>query len=340
MFNSKNLISDIADVPAAWIFERYLGLESQLNGQTIRLNSFEKPAGARLPLALYYAPEKGCYRWKDWVSGKGGSAVDLMMLLWKKTFRDCANQIESDYYAYCQAGLKPEVTAQMSVFHWKLVKYYRRTWTSDDAAYWSPFNISSTLLEEHHVCPLSGFVMEQFIDGVSTNKTFEVSGRNIYGYFNAQTQELYKTYQPLNPDKKFMKVGNYLQGVDQLVGHKYLCITSSMKDLLACKSLGLKVDYVAPDSENNLLSKDCLEMLLEKYQYQGICTLLDNDSTGIENMKKYRSKYGIHPCYLPLKKDPSDSIKMLGIQPVLERLAPGLQRACALFTGISELVLA
>ena len=136
---------------------------------------------------------------------------------------------------------------------------------------------------------------------------------------------MYKIYQPKISSKKFIKIDKYIQGSEQLEGHNILIITSSLKDILSLKSLKLKVDFIAPDSENTMLSAD--EINIYKDSYKHILTLLDNDDAGIKAMKKYRELYELSPVLLKLSKDPSDSIKDYGIKKVLYNLIPWINRA-------------
>jgi hypothetical protein len=143
----------------------------------------------------------------------------------------------------------------------------------------------------------------------------------VYGYFR-EDGSLYKIYMPKNLDKKFIKVENYTQGTDQLrhwAGLDYLIITSSLKDLMAFRKLGIAgYQVIAPDSENSMLSKTSMQRL--KQSFKKIVVLFDNDAPGIAAAKKYQENYGVNYVVLDMEKDLSDSVKAHGLIKVKEKL--------------------
>ncbi len=126
---------------------------------------------------------------------------------------------------------------------------------------------------------------------------------------------------PKNPEKKFIKVENYTQGSDQLTSSSCdaLIITSSLKDLMAFRKLGL-VGYqsIAPDSENSMITKTGMHIL--KQRFKKVIVLFDNDEPGIAAAKKYQENYGISYVVLDMEKDLSDSVKAHGLIKVKEKL--------------------
>jgi 5S rRNA maturation endonuclease (ribonuclease M5) len=152
-----------------------------------------------------------------------------------------------------------------------------------------------------------------------------IKGLYLYGYFKADGT-LYKIYQPKTLDKKFIKVTNYLQGIHQCTGEKYLVITSSLKDVMSIKSLKLKhIDVIAPDSENTIIKSEVMEDLQKKYKK--IIVLFDYDEAGIKAMQSYKERYPfIEMALLPMSKDISDSIKDYGAKEVRNRLVPILDK--------------
>ena len=129
---------------------------------------------------------------------------------------------------------------------------------------------------------------------------------------------------PKVTDKKFIKVENYIQGMDQLnSNHKTLVITSSLKDLMCFVRLGFHgVDVIAPDSENTIIP----EHTINKYKstYKSVVTIMDSDEPGIKAMKKYKELYKLPFVYLPLEKDISDIVKAHGKEKALYELVPKL----------------
>jgi hypothetical protein len=160
---------------------------------------------------------------------------------------------------------------------------------------------------------------------IKDGKELCIKGLYLYGYFKADGT-LYKIYQPKTLDKKFIKVTNYLQGMHQCTGEKYLIITSSLKDIMSIKSLKLRdLDIIAPDSENTILKSEVMDDLQNKYKK--IIVLFDNDDAGIKAMQAYKEKYPyIETTLLPMSKDVSDSIKDFGAKEVRNRLVPILDK--------------
>jgi hypothetical protein len=163
-------------------------------------------------------------------------------------------------------------------------------------SFWTKFNIDSIkILKEYKSDSFRSICFK--LNGLEDND-FIVRENNMYGYFKNEN-ELYKIYQPFNSTRKFLKISDYVQGTEQLVGYKNLVITSSLKDIMAIKSLNLKIDIIAPDSENSILSNQIITKYKE--QYKNIVVLFDNDSAGIKSMKKYKELYNITPVLLNMK---------------------------------------
>ena len=95
---------------------------------------------------------------------------------------------------------------------------------------------------------------------------------------------------------------------------------------MAFNSLGIiNIEGIIPDSENNLLPDSLLTYYKEKYSK--IITLLDNDNSGIEAMKKYKEKHGFNYVIPPAEKDIADCVKAHGIEKTREMLFPLLKQA-------------
>jgi hypothetical protein len=131
---------------------------------------------------------------------------------------------------------------------------------------------------------------------------------------------------PKNVDKKFIKVQDYLQGTDQLkYDKKYLIITSSLKDLMVFRQLGIgNIETIAPDSENTIVPRNLLNKITSNYTKTFV--LFDNDQPGINSMKKYQEMYGFDYIILDMEKDLSDSVKKYGIEKVRGTLLPLMKK--------------
>jgi hypothetical protein len=303
MFSSKSFIDDVHAVPAHWIFETYLGIET-LNGQRIRIRSMFNPADKTPSMFIYYNRDAEAYR--------------------SMSFAQAAERIMTDYSNYLKTGRRCD-TKIIQHTNWKVADFTVRGWTKADALFWSPYNISSTLLERYNVRPLERYVMSKTMeDGIQVQE-FVVTSPNIYGYFT-KDGILYKIYQPKNRERKFIKLCDYLQGEDQLQNNRFLVIASGLKDCMALQSLPLlKLDVVAPDSENTMIPED--KILQFKEDYDAVVTMMDSDQAGIASMHKYKELYGLPYVYLPKEKDISDIIKTHGVQAALQYVIPILDRA-------------
>lgn len=323
MFSSNQYIKDVNEVPSKWVFENYLGyIKEPLDGRRIKIRSIFNPDERTPSMFLYYSKKHNAYRYKCFSTGNGGSATDLMMHTWNLDFKEASEKIIKDYVNFLQTGEQP-VKEDFEVFEWHVTKHEIRKWTNIDASFWTKFNIGSELLEKHNVFPLKSYKMSKIIDDRIVD-SFEITGNNIYGYFNKKG-ELCKIYQPYNKLRKFIKITDYMQGEDQLENNKYLVIASSLKDIMSIKSLGLSVDAIAPHSENTLIDKT----LIKKYKkkYQAVVAVLDSDDAGIKAMKEYNEKYNITFCYLPLEKDVSDIMLHHGKDKTMFELVPKLNSA-------------
>ncbi len=319
MFSSRNFIDNVHDIPSAWIFENYLGLSQPLTGQSVRIHSLFNPHDKTPSMYLYYNSDTEAYRYKCFSTGKGGTAVDLMMHSWNVSFAEASQRIMDDYTAYRKSGKMCE-TKITEHAKWQVSDYQTRMWTKPDAEFWSPYNINSGLLEQYNVRPLDRYTMQK--NNGDKTEEFIVAGRHIYGYFTNQGQ-LYKIYQPRNKKQKFIKICDYVQGEDQLeYNQPTLIIASSLKDCLTIKSMGLRVEVIAPDSENTMLSEDFIDEMKQLFPH--IVTIFDSDQAGIKAMKEYHNKYRLPFCYLPLEKDISDIARHHGIQRAITELVPVL----------------
>jgi 5S rRNA maturation endonuclease (ribonuclease M5) len=318
MFNTKDLVHDIKDVPITWIFEHFCVLKEKLTGQDLKFKSIFNP-GERTPSMCIYTDQYNTYKYKDFSTGKGGSAIDLVKEMTHLSFhKTCQLIIETynDFVLHNNGGYDIERFQRASKY--KVTSHIIRKWSTQDQYFWTQFNIGSKLLEAHIVRPLESYCMTK--DG----NELCIKGLYLYGYFK-DDGTLYKIYQPKTLDKKFIKVTDYIQGWDQLQNRKHLLITSSLKDIMSIKSLKLDLDVIAPDSENTMLKKDVMEELRKKYEK--IIVMFDFDQAGIESMKSYKEKYPfIEITVLPMSKDVSDSIKDYGAKEVRTRLVPILAK--------------
>jgi len=318
MFKIKNLVHDVKDVPASFVFEHFCSLKEKLTGQDVKIKSMFNPK-ERTPSMCIYVDGQKVYKFKDFSTGKGGSGIEMVKLLLDLSYHQaCKLVVEkyNDYVLHNNGGYDIKEFKQASKY--KVTSFKIRKWSTQDQYFWTQFNIGSKLLEEHHVKPLESYCMTK------DDNELCIKGLYLYGYFK-EDGTLYKIYQPKTLDKKFIKVVSYVQGMEQLHKHPTLVITSSLKDAMSIKSLKLDIDVIAPDSENTMLKEDIMNDLSEKFK--NIILLFDNDDAGLESMKKYKEKYPfVKLAVLPMSKDVSDSIKDFGAKEVRNRLVPILDK--------------
>lgn len=321
MFCSEHFINAPTQVPPEWIFENYLQLNETLTGQNVKIKSIFNLKDSNPSMHIYYNLQSRQYRYKCFSTGKGGSAIDMLMLLWNVDYAAAALRITADYEKYISSGKtgKRDIKPPSK---WEFSNITTRDWNTNDVKYWKPYNIGSRLLEHYNVKPLKSYRMTRIEhDNI---QQFTVIGDNIYGYFNSDGK-LCKIYQPKNKDRKFFKVQDYIQGIDQMTMKKpYLVICSSLKDGMCLRSLGVQVDIIVPDSENTMLPDQLIG--LYKKKYEAIITMFDNDEAGIRNMKKYKEQYDIPFALLKLEKDVSDSVALHGVEKVKNMLVPIIHR--------------
>ena len=324
MISTKNLVSDLQDVPKEWVFEYYLNLKEKLIGQDIKmLSAFN--VKDKVPSMFIYCTG-GYYKFKDFSSGFQGDALELVKALFNLSSRGhAANKIINDYQEYLLHNDVPAVVEFKFHDKFKVVDYEMRHWNTQDSKFWTSFKIGSSLLAKYNVVPLSFFTMEKKEENGSM-LSYKFSKAYTYGYFR-EDGELYKIYMPKVTEKKFIKVQNYVQGIDQLKYEaKYLVITSSLKDLMCFNKLGIgNVECIAPDSENTMIGESVMGKLSK--QYSKIIVLFDNDEPGIKAAQRYKDKYGYDYVILDMSKDLSDSVKDYGIEAVRDKLLPLLKQA-------------
>ena len=324
MISTKNMVSDIWDVPREWVFEHYLTLSERLSGQSIKIKSIFNASEKTASLCVYL-DDKGTYRFKDFSSGNCGDGLSLVESMFNLLSRGAAsNKIINDYNTFIQNNDYSAVKEYKAQGKYQVHDYEMRHWTNFDQRYWMSFQIGSKTLEKYNVVPLQYYTMRK-IDEVGLIFDIKIDINFIYGYFR-KDGTLYKIYQPKQKDKKFVKVRDYIQGSEQLQKANYLIILSSLKDIMAFTRLGIKnIEAVAPDSENTMIGEKAIGEL--KPHYEKIVVLFDNDDPGIKAAQRYKDKYGFNTILLPMEKDLSDSVKVHGIDKVREVLFPLLKQA-------------
>jgi mannose/fructose/N-acetylgalactosamine-specific phosphotransferase system component IIB len=266
-------------------------------------------------MTLWYDQAKQEYRFKDFSSGEGGSAYDLVSKLYNLNFKEALYKIMTDYTRLKALGIEDQVEIVPQKAY-TIETYEVRNWIENDAKYWSQYGISRKQLERYSVKPLKSYRMN------NGEKTLNFTPSIItYGYFS-MTGTLYKIYSPKNPKRKFFKVADHIQGIEQLkYESEILVICSSLKDAMCLDAMGFKLEVIAPDSENTTIKPMYIDVL--RRRYKKIITLFDNDEAGIKAIERYKTELGINGCFYPTAKDISDAVARDGQESVkntLERI--------------------
>jgi hypothetical protein len=304
MFSARKAVESLDDVPVEWVFENYLNLSEKLTGQNVKFKSVFNLSDSNPSMYVYYCRLSKQYKFKCFSTGIQGGHVDLVQILHSITPREACLKIIDDYKVFIKTGDYRRASLVIEP-RWIVDSWIPREWNKDDVAFWSPYNIGSSLLDKYQVKPLRSYTM--YKEGI---ESFEKQGKRLYGYFTGKG-ELYKIYQP-ESDLKFLTLKKYIQGWDQLSGKSRLFICSSLKDIMSLESLKIDADFIAPPSENTSLEliMDFIKGYAQKY------VVFDNDPTGLNMMQKYELEYGIPYIHIPLSKDVSDSIRDHGASKV------------------------
>jgi DNA primase len=321
MIRTSNIICNITDVPASWVYEFYCNLTEPLTGQRVNLKSFGNPNDTRPSLFIYFS--NGNYVWKDFSTGKFGNHITLVQEMYGVAINEAIRIILADYAVFLKDhpdGFFPNSIVKQTPY--RVDKIVTRIWNNFDAKYWTDFGITSSILERFNVKAIESFSLVTEDD---SRPEIKFRKNYLYGYFTA-AGDIAKIYQPYNKDLKFIKVQNYIQGTDQLeFVHPNLVICSSLKDAMSLITFGYNIEVVAPDSENTIIKPEVIDIYKKKYQ--SICTLFDNDRAGIESMTKYKAMYNIPMVHFKAEKDIADSVRAHGLVKTREMLTPLLKEA-------------
>lgn len=326
MFSSEQYIYDVNDVPSDWVLETYLELPYKLSGQSIKIKSIFNTADKDPSMAIYYNTGLQRYTFKCFSTGKSGSVIVIMQQMWNVNFKQAADKIITDYKNYLKEGNDASKELVIEPFSWVLSNVEVRKWNTKDSAYWGPYNIGSKILERFNVKPLKSFTLNKVLHSGDIVESYNIGPADYMYAYLKNDGTIYKIYRPKNKKGKFIMLDNsYIQGEEQLTGADTLIIQSSLKDGMSVQSLGLKVDFTAPNSENTILSPAYINQKKKEYKY--IIVMLDNDKAGKEAMALYRDKYQLGVCYIPAEKDVADVVKIRLVLEATSLIVPTVHHA-------------
>lgn len=313
LYDISKMASSVDDVPAAWIYKNYyaiLGMDKARNdptfvpeinqpfdGRTIKVRSIAN-RDSNPSLCFYF--KNGKYLWYDYSDMKGGDAPFFVAYNLSTLPKSQVDQIiMNDYETWLKEGGNDE-EFENEIIHTK-PKFHEviDTISGTELDFWRSSKINYETLVDYQVKRLKSYTIVK--DGKSTT---------FHGFYFGYYSNEYGLYQIYNPHTskgrygfKYLNVNtDYLIGSDQLTFKPSICaIVSGLKDLMAIKTLDLKMDFVANRSESYLLPADKIEWL--KTRYPIVISMLDNDRTGINAMRLYEKVYRIPSVRIDLEKD-------------------------------------
>jgi len=327
MFSSKKSILLLDSIPSQWIFQYYLRLNDDAFTRTIRLKSLFNPKDSNPSMYVYFDKHYNKWVYKCHSTGRFGDGISLVQNLFNISYNEACLRVIDDYNNFDKSEFTLLDENSLGHTKWCIDNYKVREWTVGDANYWLPYNIGSSLLKKYNIRPLQSYelIQKNLKTGeIIKSLTFDKDGLT-YAFFT-KDDEIYKVYNPKNKSQKFISLESTIQGIDQLDNHDTIVITSSLKDVMAIKSLGFTVDCIAPSSESTKLRPEIINEWLKK-EYKHIVVYMDSDVAGINAMKFYEETYNLPFVYLPREKDISDIIKIHGRETALYDLYPKLQNA-------------
>jgi hypothetical protein len=99
MFKVKNLVHDVKDVPASFVFEHFCSLKEKLMGQDVKIKSMFNPK-ERTPSMCIYVDGQNVYKFKDFSTGKGGSGIEMVKLLLDLSYHQACKLVVEKYNDY------------------------------------------------------------------------------------------------------------------------------------------------------------------------------------------------------------------------------------------------
>ncbi len=301
VFNMNNLKIDISDIPESWIYKYYSEkhnrtIRQPFDGRIIKIKSFSN-RDSDPSLCIYYNENKGKYFWKDHSSGASGDVINFVSNLISKTYSVTLQTIIKDYERFIDEGgnLDEYDDSDIKVGDNSRFEAVIKAYKVKELDFWRQWKISNTTLSKFNVIPLDYYILHK--------NEFSIKNKDelMFGFY-CRNHELYQIYQPGKKPKYLNTKVNYLIGRDQLRFQNDTCIiVSGLKDLMALYMLGLKIEIVAPRSENTLIKSDDIEFLKSRYKY--VITMFDNDEPGIKAMKRYQNVYNIPYIHINLEQD-------------------------------------
>ena len=126
MISTKNLITEIEQVPREWIFEYYLNLKEKLTGQDVKMLSAFNSKDKVPSMFVYFDVNSRSYKFKDFSSGYQGDGIEMVKNLFNlPTAGHAINRIILDYQQFLRNN--DVYIAEPTMFHdkYKVVDYWK-----------------------------------------------------------------------------------------------------------------------------------------------------------------------------------------------------------------------
>lgn len=302
MFDLGSMIS-IDEVPESWIYKHYYlkisngnKIKQPFDGRIIKVKSLIN-RDTNPSLCFFY--KNGHYYWRDFSQGVGGNVNHFVGYHMNKNEPVVKHMVCSDYEAYlsspCNDHYEQELPDEIKKVQFQILT---DLYDENSLTFWNQFKIDLECLNQFKIRRGVEYTVSR---GDKSNKFHNF----FFAFYNSEG--VYQIYQPGNDKAKYINIDtNYLIGSEQLEFRSETCIImSGLKDIAAISKVGINCEYVAPPSENILLSKDKVEYLKSRYKF--ILSMLDNDPAGSKAMSLYKKVYDIPSVYVPLKKDMAEN---------------------------------
>jgi hypothetical protein len=276
----EKLYSKITDFE---IFQHYLGKNFAIH---TRINSPLREDNN--PSFSLYLNKNNELRFKDFKTGEGGSAVEFIKIKYTCDTVNAVYHIDNDLnLGLFNKNLPKNTTTLPTIFYKERPKYSIKiskiNWTKKLYEYWQQFGISFNTLKFYDVIPINcfwiGIKYQMYKNEVPFPSFAYLLGSRI------------KIYSPLHADKLLKFRGNAnentIQGWKQVnKTHKYLIITSSLKEVMLLHELGYTA--IAPNSESSVINKKFIELFKKFFN---LVIMYDFDKAGQSLSKKHSEIY-------------------------------------------------
>lgn len=265
----------------------------------------------------FYKSKSGILYLHDFATNEHINCFTLVSRLFNCNYYNALKIIAKDFGlikgTYAKSSIKfiPEIKESET----SRIQVQIKEYSEEELEWWLSFGITKKLLKKFHIYSLKNVFLNGNLTASSTSKM------PIYGYYFGKDKnglEKWKIYFPLRTSYRFMNnlSKKVLQGYHQLPKEgNLLVITKSMKDVVSLYGFGISA--VSPNSETLFLDDKKLNEFKQRFKH--ILVIYDNDRAGKYNMAKIRRQHPeLNYFIMPIAKDFTDSIKLIGVDKMKE----------------------